>query len=105
MQQNLLNAADLKTVRAALKRARFVDGRATAGFAARLVKNNRQAAPDQALDGIRDLVAKRILANEVFALAVRPKALTPLMFSRYEKGMQYGAHVDDALMRGTRIGS
>ena len=32
-----------RPVRATLARARFVDGRETAGFAARLVKNNRQA--------------------------------------------------------------
>jgi hypothetical protein len=33
---------------------------------------------------------------------VRPKALSPLLFSRYEKGMHYGSHVDDALMDGMR---
>jgi PKHD-type hydroxylase len=99
---NVLVPADLKTVRAALRRARFVDGRATAGFAARTVKNNTQAAGDRALETVRKLVAERILAHEVFRLAVRPKALTPLMFSRYEPGMNYGTHVDDALMHGLR---
>jgi PKHD-type hydroxylase len=99
---NVLSAEDVKTVRAALKRVRFVDGRATAGFAARVVKNNRQAAgSDRSLE-IRKLVAERILGNEVFRLAVRPKALSPLLFSRYEKGMHYGSHVDDALMGGMR---
>ena len=34
---NVLSAEEIKLVRAALKRARFVDGRATAGFAARMV--------------------------------------------------------------------
>ena len=33
---------------------------------------------------------------------MRPKALTPLLFSRYETGMHYGSHVDDALMGGMR---
>src|SRR5262249_17991537 len=42
------------------------------------------------------------LGNEVFRLAVRPKALSPLLFSRYEKNMHYGSHVDDALMDGMR---
>src|SRR5262249_35239859 len=37
-----------------------------------------------------------------FRLAVRPKALSPLIFSRYEKNMHYGSHVDDALMEGMR---
>ena len=100
---NLLSAAELATVRATLKRARFIDGRATAGFAARLVKNNRQAeGSDRSLETIRKLVAERILGNEVFRLAVRPKALSPLLFSRYEKGTHYGSHVDDALMDGMR---
>ena len=99
---NVLTGDDLATVRAALARAVFVDGRATAGFAARLVKNNRQAANDRKLETVRKLVAERMMGNEVFRLAVRPKALTPLLFSRYEPGMNYGSHVDDALMDGMR---
>jgi len=100
---HVLSADEIATVRAALARARFVDGKATAGFAARTVKNNRQAeGSDRALATIRKLVTERILGNEVFRLAVRPKALTPLLFSRYEPGMRYGSHVDDALMHGMR---
>ncbi len=100
---DVLSPDDIETVGDALQRARFVDGRETAGFAARLVKDNRQAAADDhSLDAARKLVATRILGNEVFRLAVRPKALTPIMFSRYEPGMQYGSHVDDAIMHGLR---
>jgi len=100
---NVLSDAEVKTVVAALKRARFVDGRATAGFAARTVKNNRQAAgSDRSLETVRKLIAARILGNEVFRLAVRPKALSSLLFSRYEKSMHYGTHVDDALIDGMR---
>lgn len=100
---NVLPRGDLAVVRRALAKARFVDGRATAGFAARVVKNNTQAdAADRSLDDIRALVADRISRNEIFRLAVRPKALTPLMFARYEKGKDYGSHVDDALMQGVR---
>jgi PKHD-type hydroxylase len=100
---DVLSADDVKTIRTTLSRAQFVDGRATAGFAARTVKNNTQAAGgDRSVETIRKLAAERILANEVFRLAARPKALTPLMFSRYEPGMNYGSHVDDALMQGLR---
>ncbi len=99
----ILSAAELKTVRNALKVARFVDGRATAGFAARRVKNNEQVdAADRSLDAVRTLVADRILGNEIFRMAVRPKTLTPLLFARYEKGKNYGSHVDDAMMGGLR---
>ena len=100
---NVLAGEELAMVREALSRATFVDGRATAGFAARLVKNNRQAAAsDRRLETSRKLIASRILGHEVFRLAVRPKTLTPIMFSRYEPGMNYGSHVDDAVMDGLR---
>jgi PKHD-type hydroxylase len=100
---NVLSVDEIETVCAALARARFVDGKATAGFAARTVKHNQQAeGSDRSLATIRQLVAERILGNEVFRLAVRPKALSPLLFSRYESGMHYGSHVDDALMDGMR---
>jgi hypothetical protein len=98
---SVLSAADLDSLRVALDGAHFVDGRETAGFAARTVKHNLQAASEPALEAIRTMVRERILANEVFALAVRPKALS-LMFSRYDPGMRYGAHVDDAIMHGMR---
>jgi PKHD-type hydroxylase len=98
----VVSQQELDIIRAALAQAPFVDGRETAGFAARTVKHNEQAAPGRGLETVRKLVEQRILGNEVFGLAVRPKALTPIMFSRYENGMHYGSHVDDALMQGLR---
>jgi PKHD-type hydroxylase len=98
---DVVAAEDIDLIRATLAQATFVDGRETAGFAARLVKHNRQAS-DRKTETVRKLVEERILAHEVFALAVRPKALTPILFSRYEPGMNYGSHVDDPLMQGLR---
>ena len=98
---NVLSGEDIDLVRATLAQATFVDGRETAGFAARQVKHNRQA-DGRKTETVRKLVEQRILAHEVFALAVRPKALTPILFSRYEPGMRYGSHVDDPLMQGLR---
>ena len=99
---NVLSADEVALVREALARATFEDGRETAGFAARLVKNNRQATNDRKIETVRKLVEERILGNELFAMAVRPKTLASVMFSRYEAGMHYGSHVDDALMQGMR---
>jgi PKHD-type hydroxylase len=100
---NVLTGEDLSSVQSAAKAARYIDGKATAGFAARLVKNNQQAAnSDVSLNKARTLVSERILANDLFCMAARPKALTPILFSRYEPGMAYGSHVDDALMQGLR---
>lgn len=99
---NVLSGDEITLVRDALARANFEDGRDTAGFAARMVKNNRQAANDRKIETVRRLVEQRILRHEVFSLAVRPKQLTSVLFSRYESGMHYGSHVDDALMQGMR---
>ena len=100
---DVLSADEVKTVRAALEGARFIDGRETAGFAARTVKHNRQAAgDDRSLETVRKLIAARVLENDLFRLAVRPKMLSPLLFSRYETSMHYGSHIDDALMAGMR---
>ncbi|MFZ5690717.1 MAG: Fe2+-dependent dioxygenase [Pseudomonadota bacterium] len=100
---DILKPDDLAAVHAALANTRFIDGRETAGFAARMVKDNRQAdARDGTLDPVRRLVASRIMENELFRMAARPKALSPLLFSRTETGMQYGTHVDDALMGSMR---
>lgn len=100
---DILKPEDLAAIRSTLDGVRFIDGRETAGFAARQVKDNRQAdARDKSLDTAREMVAKRILENDLFRIAVRPKQLSPLLFSRYEPGMSYGSHVDDALMGGMR---
>jgi PKHD-type hydroxylase len=99
----VLKPDELATVRAAFEAAAFVDGRETAGWAAKTVKNNMQAKQgDAAMDSARALVKDRLMANSLFAMAARPKQLSSLLFARYELGMHYGAHVDDALMGGLR---
>jgi len=100
---DVFDQAEATALRSEVDHLRFEDGRATAGWAARLVKDNEQAHPDSdRLELLRSRIAERILQNEIFQLAVRPKALTPLMISRYRAGKQYGTHVDDALMGGMR---
>jgi PKHD-type hydroxylase len=99
----VLTPDELTTIRAAFDAASFVDGRETAGWAVKTVKNNIQAkAGDPAMDAARALVSAQMLAHPLFAIAARPKLLSSLLFARYEPGMEYGAHVDDALMGGMR---
>ncbi len=99
---DVLSHADLQDIRSTLHAMRFEDGRTTAGWSAKLVKDNEQAREGAALDLLRERVSKAILAHEVFSLAVRPKTLTPLLFSRYGGGQHYGTHVDNPLMNGIR---
>lgn len=99
---DVLSSSDLNEIRTMLGAMRFEDGRATAGWSAKLVKDNEQAREGAALDILRERVTQAILGNEVFNLAARPKALTPLLFSRYTEGKHYGSHVDNPLMHGIR---
>jgi PKHD-type hydroxylase len=99
---DVLSAADVEDVRTGLATATFVDGKATAGWSARLVKSNLQASRGPDLERVRGLIDTRLREHPVFALAVRPKTILGPMFSRYEPGHAYGTHVDDALMGGVR---
>jgi PKHD-type hydroxylase len=99
---DVLSAGDLDEIRAMLAAMRFEDGRHTAGWSARLVKNNEQARAGASLRLLHDRVAEAIRSHEVFELAVRPRSLTPLLFSRYGVGQAYGSHVDNPLMDGLR---
>lgn len=99
---SLLSTAEAGALRASAEGLDFADGRASAGRFAREVKANDQAAPSPARDAVLAKVTKALQGNELFALAARPKAITPLILSRYRQGQTYGTHVDDALMQGLR---
>ncbi|MDQ2097887.1 MAG: Fe2+-dependent dioxygenase [Tychonema bourrellyi B0820] len=96
---NILTSEELGLIVDRLKNAEFVDGKLTAGWYAQQVKNNAQlknnAAPTQEL---RNLVNQALKRNSLFQIAARPKAIRPIMFSRYQGGMYYGTHIDNAIM-------
>jgi len=97
-----LTATDVAELRQGLARATFSDGRASAGWSAKLVKANLQAADGPQLQRLHQVVQARLLDHAVFVLATRPKTILGPLFSRYEPGHQYGGHVDDALIGGVR---
>lgn len=92
----------LSEVCEALPRLRYEDGRATAGWHAQKVKRNEQARSSVSLDLLREKISGALLAHPVFQMAVRPRALTPLLLSRTAGGGHYGTHVDAAIMGGLR---
>jgi len=99
--EGLLSAAEVAKLRSQLAHVKFDDGKATAGVAVRDVKNNLQTVPvDKALDEPRLAVMAAILKNELFNQYVLPRRVLPLMFNRYDAGMDYGGHVDNAIMGG-----
>jgi len=96
---NVLSPEELQQVNSQLKAASFADGKLTAGWHAKLVKNNEQVQSDMApARAAMDLVTKAIARNAVFQMAARPKVIRPPLIARYGPGMEYGSHVDNTLM-------
>lgn len=96
---SILDRQSLEAMQGDLGKINFRDGRATAGWAARPVKKNLQASGETAgHTRICQLVLQKLAANEVLVAAALPRLFSPLLISRYEVGMSYGAHVDDAIM-------
>lgn len=93
-----LEPDELAEIKQVLDRAEFVDGKLTAGWHAKLVKNNQQlkAGTQQAL---KTKIRTALANNALFNSAVRPKLIHSILFSRYDAGMSYDTHADNALMR------
>lgn len=97
--QNVLAAEDLDRVRAELAELTWSSGKRTAGSAAKAVKENLQAdGTDPRVKELERFVVDALRLHPLFEIAARPSRLSRLLFSRYEPGMTYGAHTDDALM-------
>ena len=78
--------------------AAWVDGRATAGPQSALVKSNLQLAvtePEAAALGgeILDALGR----HQAFIAAALPARVVPPLFNRYEAGMGFGDHIDNAI--------
>jgi PKHD-type hydroxylase len=99
--EDLLGADDLDRIAAELATGVFRDGRATAGAAARRVKNNEQLDPDcPAYTAVTAIITERLWAASTFQAAVLPKIISRLIVSRYGPKMSFGPHYDNAIMTG-----
>ena len=100
----VINADEYGTILNLADSAEFVDGRETATPQLAQIKNNQQIGRGSAaLQRIADVVLGALRRNSAFLNAVYPKQLHSLLVSRYRDGMQYGAHVDQALMGDDRV--
>ena len=99
---NLLNKAQLDKINELLDKAEFVDGKLTAGMAARRVKRNEElkSEPKRKEILIRILMSS-LSHNEAFKAAALPSRMADPIFARYQPGMTYGDHVDDPIMGGS----
>jgi len=95
----VLKPDELALARDWLAGADFVDGKASAGAAARRVKQNQEAARGTAaLERLDQTVMGGLARHPAYRNGALPlHAATPL-YIRYAPGMQYGEHLDDPIM-------
>ncbi len=95
----VLKADELALARSWLAGARFVDGRLSAGAAARRVKSNQEleaGAPD--LEQLNRLVMGNLTRHPVYRGGALPLHAASPVYARYQPGMAYGDHLDDPIM-------
>jgi len=95
---DVLPPGKLARCRKLLASAPWIDGRATAGHQSARVKDNLQLPHE--CDEARDagaIVLSALERNVLFIAAALPRFVFPPLFNRYEQGMSFGAHVDNAV--------
>ena len=96
---NVLDPAELAELRQLLQQGQFVDGKLTAGAYAKVVKENEQWQGETgSMQKAQALVLKALQRNSLFQAVAQPRFIRPILFSRYQRGMSYGLHMDNALM-------
>jgi PKHD-type hydroxylase len=96
---NILTTEELMIINEQLDSSQFIDGQKTAGWHARLVKNNQQLdSHSPEAERLKNMVYSALENHTIFQMATLPKKTHSLLFSRYETGMSYGSHVDNPLM-------
>ena len=94
----VLTPEQVARCREAMGKAAWVDGRITAGHQSSKVKNNLQL-PEGSIEAreLGGIVVEALAKNNLFMSAVLPKQVFPPLFNRYDAGMTFGAHVDNAI--------
>jgi PKHD-type hydroxylase len=94
----VLTESQVARGRAVLEDAKWVDGRTTAGHLSARVKHNLQVAEGtQEAREMGEIVVTALERTPLFMSAALPLRVFPPLFNRYEPGMAFGAHVDNAI--------
>jgi len=95
----VLKGDELALVRAWLAAAPFVDGRLSAGAAARRVKNNQELEGGAAdLERLNRAIMGNLVRHPANCSGALPLHAASPLYARYRSGMAYGDHLDDPIM-------
>ena len=105
LTHQLLNAEEINLIKKELEKGNLYweDGKDTAGSHASKVKNNLQLNRQSELSKKNaESIKIKILSNPLIKSFALPKLIHGIMFTKSEKDMFYGRHVDNPFMSSGR---
>ena len=105
LTSQLLINEELETINKNLKIQKdlWEDGKKTAGSYASKVKNNLQLNRNSEFSKkYAELIKRKILSNQLIKSFALPKLIHGIMFTKSQKDMHYGRHVDNPFMSSGR---
>ena len=105
LTSQLLIHEELETINKNLKNQKnlWEDGKKTAGSYASKVKNNMQLNRNSEFSKkYAELIKRKILSNQLIKSFALPKLIHGIMFTKSQKDMHYGRHVDNPFMSSGR---
>ena len=94
----VLTASQVTAFRQRLAQTAWVDGRVTAGEQSAKAKNNLQVPADSpTARELGEEILSALGRNPAFIAAALPLRVFPPLFNRYDTGMAFASHVDNAI--------
>ena len=94
----VLTTEQVKQARHMLDKAKWVDGRITAGHQSAKAKKNLQIPEDHpTAQKLGQMIISSLQKNALFISAALPAKVFPPLFNRYQGGQSFGTHVDNAI--------
>lgn len=94
----VLSADQIKEFTRELDAAEWSDGKGSAGYLARQVKQNKQLPDGHPLGKkLGEIILRSLNTNQLFIAAALPHKILPPLFNCYDNGETYGMHVDGAI--------
>lgn len=98
--ENILSPEILRLIKEKLESDFWSDGKITAGEQSSKAKNNLQITHESSVGKELGEIILRILGEHpTFNSAVLPLRVFPPLFNRYDAGMHFHAHVDNAIRK------
>ena len=96
--EEVLNSGQVAAFRSRLAAADWVDGKVTAGQQSASVKRNLQVPGDSAAAReLGEIILEALGRNPTFISGGLPIRVFPPLFNRYDAGMEFDTHVDNAI--------